>query len=237
MSSSSSNSNSSNGNSPPLTMALPKGRLTEQVLEHLQSCGFRFSISRRSLTVTDDTGRLKLILVKNSDLPVYVSHGIAGLGVCGTDVLYEAGSEFFELHTFEFGTTRMCLACLADHDPSSDRGELTVATKFTRFAHDFFHARGIPVQVIRLNGSVELAPVLGLAPYIVDLVETGSTLKANNLKVTEDLAEIRVKLVCNPAYYKVHHRRVADLLRQVAAPYPHDQITQTGDTTHDPRNG
>ncbi len=212
----------------PLTMALPKGRLMEQVLDHLQSCGFRFKISKRSLTATDDAGRLKLILVKNSDLPVYVAHGIAGLGVCGTDVLYEAGSEFFELHTFEFGATRMCLACRADHDPSGDRAQLAVATKFTRFAHDFFHARGIPVQVIRLNGSVELAPVLGLAPYIVDLVETGSTLKANNLKVTEDLAEIRVKLVCNPAYYKLHYRRVAELLQQ---------IIENGDTEHESNNG
>ena len=196
----------------PLTLALPKGRLTEHVLEYLGHRGFRFKVSRRNLTVTDSESRLKLVLVKNNDLPVYVMHGIAGLGISGTDMLYESGGEFYELHTFPFGATRMCLACRADHDPAEDYAQLTVATKFSRFTRDFFHARGIPVQVIRLNGSVELAPVLGLAPYIVDLVETGSTLRAHNLRVTEDLADIQVKLVCNPAYYKLNYRRVEELI-------------------------
>ncbi len=201
--------------SAPLTLALPKGRLMEQVLEHLRRCGFRFDISQRNLTATDAEGRLKLILVKNNDLPVYVAHGIAGLGVCGTDLVYESGAEFFELHTFGFGRTRMCLASRADHDPADDHTQITIATKFSRFTHDFFHARGLPVQVIRLNGSVELAPVLGLAPYIVDLVETGSTLKANNLKVTQELAEIEVKLVCNRAYYKLQFRRIEELVETI----------------------
>ncbi len=209
--------------SEPLTLALPKGRLMEQVLQFFEQFGFYFRISRRSLTTTDSQGRLKLILVKNTDLPVYVSHGIAGLGICGTDVLYESSAEFFELHTFAFGSTRMCLACRADHEPGADRRQLAVATKFSRFTHDFFHARGIPVQVIRLNGSVELAPVLGLAPYIVDLVETGTTLRANNLKITEDLAEIRVKLVCNPAYYKLHYRRVNELLGAIQGVSNHER--------------
>ena len=102
----------------------------------------------------------------------------------------------------------MCLCCREDYDPSMDQRQLTVATKFTRFARDYFHGQGIPVEIIRLGGSVELAPVLGLAPYIVDLVETGSTLRANKLKVTKTLSEIQVRLICNPAYYKLHFDRI-----------------------------
>ncbi len=192
----------------PLTMAVPKGRLLDQTIEFFESCGLSFSFEKRSLVAHETSGLLKLILVKNSDLPVYVKHGIAGMGISGEDTLYESGTEFYQLYTFNFGATHMCLCCREDYDPSMDQRQLAVATKFTRFARDYFHGQGIPVEIIRLGGSVELAPVLGLAPYIVDLVETGSTLRANKLKVTKTLAEIQVRLICNPAYYKLHFDRI-----------------------------
>lgn len=199
----------------PIPIALPKGRLFDEVQEYFTAAGIRFDFEKRKLVTYDEAGTAKLILVKNSDLPVYVNHGIAGLGICGDDVMYESGYDFFRLHTFPFGETRMCLATRNDFDPESDSGRLTVATKFTRFARDYFHERGIPVEVIRLNGSVELAPVLGLAPYIVDLVETGSTLKANNLVVRRELQRIRVHLVANPAFYKFHYDRVNRLVERL----------------------
>ncbi|MCA1754876.1 MAG: ATP phosphoribosyltransferase [Spirochaeta sp.] len=192
----------------PLTIAVPKGRLLDQTIEFFESCGLRFLFEKRSLVAHEANGLLKLILVKNSDLPVYVKHGIAGMGISGEDTLYESGAEFYHLHTFNFGSTKMCLCSREDYDPSMDQRQLSVATKFTRFARDYFHGQGIPVEIIRLGGSVELAPVLGLAPYIVDLVETGDTLRANKLKVTKTLAEIRVRLICNPAYYKLHYERI-----------------------------
>jgi ATP phosphoribosyltransferase len=102
----------------------------------------------------------------------------------------------------------MCLAGKRGCSPRGDEKSLTVATKFTRFTRDFYHTQGKAVQIIKLNGSVELAPVLGLAPYIVDLVETGSTLTANDLEVFETLKEIKVHLVANPAYYKLHYDRI-----------------------------
>ncbi len=199
----------------PLTIALPKGRLHDQIRELFARCGLAFKFESRKLVAEDREGSVRLMLVKNSDVPVYVNHGIAGLGVCGDDVLYESGFDYFRLLTFPFGGTRMCLAGRRDHDPQQDHGRLKVATKFTRFAHDFFHQRGIPVEVIKLGGSVELAPLLGLAPYIVDLVETGSTLTANDLVVNEELTQIQVHLISNPAYYKFHYAQVNALVRRL----------------------
>ncbi len=198
--------------SEPLTLALPKGRLQEQCEQYLAERGFRIFFERRRLVATDETGTIRIMLVKNSDLPTYVHHGIAGLGVCGTDVIYESGFSFFTLMEMPFGSTRMCLAAARGFDPATCVGRLRVATKFTRFARDYFQRNGIAAEVIRLGGSVELAPVLGLAPYIVDLVETGSTLQAHDLEVVEELAQVRVVLVANPAYYKFHYRNIDSLV-------------------------
>jgi ATP phosphoribosyltransferase len=196
----------------PLSLALPKGRLFERTLEHFAERGLRVPPAGRELIAADERGMLRIFIVKNSDLPVYVSHGIAGLGICGSDVLYEAGGVFFDLLEFSFGATRMCLAAREDHEHDAAPRRLKVATKFPVFTRDFFNSRGIPVEIIKLHGSVELAPVLGLAPYIVDLVETGSTLKANGLKIVEELENTKVKLIANPAYYKVHYKKVNDFV-------------------------
>lgn len=198
--------------SEPLTLALPKGRLQEQSEEYLAARGFRIEFESRKLVATDESGSIRIMLVKNSDLPTYVHHGIAGLGICGTDVIYESGYDFFRLMEMPFGSTRMCLAAPEGFDPAEYNGRLRVATKFTRFARDYFAKSGISAEVIRLGGSVELAPVLGLAPYIVDLVETGSTLRAHNLAVVEELERITVALIANPAYYKFHYRSVDALV-------------------------
>jgi ATP phosphoribosyltransferase len=210
---------------PRLSFALPKGRLEEQVQEHFKAKGIEFSFKDRKLVARDEQGIFEFMLVKNVDLPTYVHHGIAGLGVCGEDVLYESGYDFMKLAPMPFGGTRICLAArnevadaiLAHHDwkEAIRDGGLRVASKFTRFTRDYFHGLGIPVDLVKLNGSVELAPVLGLAPFIVDLVETGSTLKANNLKVVQALAEITVHLVANPAYYKFHYRRIDEVLARI----------------------
>lgn len=193
----------------PITIALPKGRLFDKTRELLTACDYHLELGERQLVAREQNDSLQAILVKNSDLPTYVYHGIAGLGICGTDVIYESGYEFYELLTLPFGKTKICIAGRKDQsDDHRTASSLTVASKFTRFTHDVFHGRGIPVSVIRLNGSVELAPVLGLAPYIVDLVETGSTLKAHDLEVKEVLGETEVKLVANMAYYKYHYREI-----------------------------
>lgn len=195
----------------PLTIALPKGRLFDQSRELFAEKGIAIDFDKRKLVARDEGESLEFFLVKNSDLPTYVKHGIAGIGVCGGDVLYESGTRFVNLGTLPFGSTRMCLAAKRGFTGSTDR-VMKVATKFTRFTKDYFHGRGIPIQIIKLNGSVELAPILGLAPYIVDLVETGTTLEANDLEVLEELESIQVHLIANPAYYKLHYERVNALV-------------------------
>ena len=198
--------------SDKLTIALPKGRLQDRIESFLGSAGMAISFDDRKLVANDASNTLKAMLVKNSDLPTYVHHGIAGLGICGTDGIYESGYPFFELMEMPFGATRMCLAARADRVDESSRGVVRVATKFTRFAQEYFMSRGVAAEVIRLGGSVELAPVLGLAPYIVDLVETGETLRANGLEVVEELTRVRVVLIANPAYYKFHYRSIDQLV-------------------------
>lgn len=192
----------------PLLFALPKGRLMEQSKELFKSMGIDFAFNDRKLVADDKSGNFRFFLVKNSDLPTYVNHGIAGLGVCGSDVIYESGKDFYKLHTFSYGGTKMCLAGLKGSHNFGNDATLKISTKFTRFTRDFYHKKNTPVEVIKLNGSVELGPVLGLSPYIVDLVETGDTIRANNLEVIMELEDIKVYLIANPAYYKLNYKRI-----------------------------
>lgn len=201
----------------PLTIALPKGRLFEQVQEHFHQKGINFAFEKRKLVAYDNRGLLKIFLVKNSDLPAYVAHGIAGLGICGEDVVYETKYSFYNVLPFRFGGTKLCMAAMKGYKNESKDNHMTIATSFTDYTRDYFHKKGIPVKIIKLNGSVELAPVLGLAPYIVDLVETGSTLKANKLEVIRTLTDIKVNMIANRAYYKFHYEainKLADMLRE-----------------------
>lgn len=196
----------------PITIALPKGRLLDQVQELFTERGFPFSFKDRKLIASDPENRFEFLAVKNSDLPTYITHGIAGIGVCGSDVIYESGFHFYELLSFPFGGTKMCLAAKKETPLPPEGKKITIATKFTKFAREYYHSIATPVEIIKLNGSVELAPVLGLTDYIVDLVETGSTLKANNLEVLQTLENIEVKLIANPAYYKIHYREINKLI-------------------------
>jgi ATP phosphoribosyltransferase len=195
-----------------LSLALPKGRLLDDISNFFEQKELSFSFEDRKLISYDKSGSLKIFLVKNSDLPTYVNHGIAGLGICGSDVLYESGYKFFNLMTFDFGGTSMCIAGKKDYKPDGEERRISVATKFTKFTSDYFHKKGIPVEIVKLNGSVELAPVLGLTPYIVDLVETGNTLRANNLEVLGKLGDIKVHLIANPAYYKLHYKSIKNIV-------------------------
>lgn len=201
----------------PLRIALPKGRLTDILLELFENAGYAFSFRGRELLARDATGSNELILVKNTDLTTYVSHGIAGLGICGEDVLYESGLDFTCLLTFPFGGTKMCIAGRREIPvPDFDKmTSISVATKFVRFSRDFFHDMGIAAEIIKLNGSVELASVLGMTDYIVDLVETGNTLKENNLEIKAVLKKINVHFIANPSYYKVHYDRINSITRAV----------------------
>ncbi len=197
----------------PLTIAIPKGRLLNSVTEHMRARGMNIEFGSRELSAIDSSGRLEAYIVKNHDLPTYVHHGIAGLGIAGDDTLRESGLSFTQLLTLPFGATRLCIAAPEGTPPPRHSGQpITVATSYVRMTREWFNRQHLPVKIIRLNGSVELAPALGLAPYIADLVETGSTLKANGLEVVAEMSRIEVKLVANPAYFKLHYRQTGKLV-------------------------
>lgn len=198
--------------SRPLTIAIPKGRLFDTVMEHLSSRDMEINFGNRQLSAVDSTGRIEVYKVKNHDLPAYVHHGIAGLGICGDDTVAESGLSFTRIISLPFGGTSLCVAAPEGSTPPEQlRKPVTIATSYVRMARDWFHKRGIPVKIIKLAGSVELAPALGLAPYIVDLVETGGTLKANGLEVVTHMCDIKVRLIANTAYFKLHYREIGEL--------------------------
>ena len=202
-----------------LTLAISKGRLQAEALDLLQRAGLRFSgdsFSTRRLAVEDDSGQYRLIFVKPADVPVYVEHGIADCGIVGRDVLLESEPDLLQPVDLDIGTCRIVVA--ARSDTILNRfGIMRVATKYPRLAAKHFGARGVAVDLIELSGSVELAPVLGLADCIVDLVETGRTLKENGLSIVEVITESSGRLVVNRASYQLKAEEIGQLIRSIDA--------------------
>ncbi|HEX8632880.1 MAG TPA: ATP phosphoribosyltransferase [Pyrinomonadaceae bacterium] len=198
-----------------LTIALAKGRMLDEALSRLARAGVRVShsaLGSRRLAIEDESGAHRLIFVKPSDVPVYVEHGIADCGVVGRDVLLESDADLLQPLDLRMGHCRIAVAACADEYPAAATGALRVATKYPRIAAAHFGARGVPVEIIRLSGSVELAPVLGLADCIVDLVETGRTLVENGLEVVEVITESTARLVVNRASYQLKAAAVSRLI-------------------------
>src|ERR1700694_5475102 len=202
-----------------LTIAVAKGRLQAGTLDLLAKsrlCETRDALSSRRLAIEDESGRFRFIFVKPMDVPVYVAHGIADCGVVGRDVLMESEADLLHPLTLGIGRCRIVVAAPAGI-PGNGYGMLRVATKYPRIAAAYFGARGQPVEIIELSGSVELAPVLGLADCIVDLVETGRTLHDNGLSIVEVIAESTGRLVVNRASYQLKAKAVGTLIAALEA--------------------
>lgn len=202
-----------------LTIAIAKGRLQTEALALLAAAGFSVpdEVSSRRLAVEEQSGRCRFIFVKPLDVPVYVEHGIADCGIVGRDVLLEAEPDLLQPLTLAIGACRIAVA--APKALQNGHGMLRVATKYPRIAAKHFGALGQPVEVIELAGSVELAPGLGLADCIVDLVETGRTLRENGLQIIDIIAESSARLVVNRASYQLKPKalgRLIDALKQTA---------------------
>ncbi len=198
-----------------LNIAIPKGRLTEKIFSLFEQHGMNVPDVNRSLVIALPSFHLNILLVKNTDLTTYVSNGIASLGIVGSDLLFESNESFYSLATFPFGKTRICLIAKKETVPIDEVTRSTIATKYQNFAHRFVLERNLKVKVIPLHGSLELAPLLGLAPYIIDLVETGQTIQENGLVVQEVLGSTDVKLIANPALYKYYHKEIAVFMRRL----------------------
>jgi ATP phosphoribosyltransferase len=203
-----------------ITIAIAKGRMQDDALSLLARAGIRLSaeqINSRRLALEDETGDYRFIFVKPADVPVYVEHGIADCGVVGRDVLLESEADL--LLPLDLGIAR-CRIVVAAADPevmTRALGMLRVATKYSQIAAAHFGARGMPVEIIRLSGSVELAPALGLSDLIVDLVETGRTLRENGLTVVDEITESTGRLVVNRASYQLKAEAVARLVNALRA--------------------
>ena len=199
-----------------ITIAIAKGRLQESALALLARAGIRVSedgLNSRRLALTDETGRYRFIFVKPADVPVYVEHGIADCGVVGRDVLLETRADLLLPLDLGIGRCRIVVAATDADAMTKVQGMMRVATKYSQIASSHFGARGIPVEIIELSGSVELAPALGLADMIVDLVETGRTLRENGLTVVDEIAESTGRLVVNRASYQLKAEEVGRLVR------------------------
>lgn len=204
-----------------LTVALAKGRLFDSSLELFARLGYRLhtrELASRKLVVMERRRRLRFLFVKPADVPVYVEYGIADLGIVGRDVLWEASPDVHQPLDLRFGYCRIVVAGLKELSAKNHNGEvstLRVATKYPRIATEYFLKRGMPTEMITLSGSIELAPGLGLADCIVDLVQTGLTLKQNGLKILEVIGESTARLVVNRASYQLRRQTISDLLHRM----------------------
>ena len=198
----------------PITIALSKGRIFKQSLPLLAHAGIApldDPETSRKLILDTNHPQVKLVIIRATDVPTYVQYGAADLGVAGKDVLMEHGSGgLYEPLDLQIARCRMMTAGFAG--AQSRPGRLRVATKYTKSAQRFFAAQGKQVEIIKLYGSMELAPIVGLADLIVDLVESGNTLKANGLVPLEHIADISSRLVVNKASWKMKHNTVMQLM-------------------------
>ena len=200
-----------------LTIALPKGKLFDKAANLLKKVGFEaegLSENSRKLVIANEVLAIRFIITKTVDLPTYVEYGAADIGIIGKDILAEEHKDVYELLDLGFGRCRLMMAVpeALQREKLSDYAHLRVATKFPHLAEQFFHRQGIQVEIIKLNGSIELAPMVGLSDLIVDLVETGRTLKENKLVEIVTIQQSTARFIANRASYKMKYDRISRLV-------------------------
>ena len=203
-----------------LTIALSKGRLADQTLDLMEKAGYDVTAAReksRKLILEDQDAGLRFILAKPSDVPTYVEYGAADIGVVGKDTLLEEGRQLYEVLDLGFGRCRMCVCGPASAKKYLDSGEMIrVATKYPAITKDYFlNKKHQTVEIIKLNGSIELAPIVGLSEVIVDIVETGSTLKANGLEVLDEVIPLSARMVVNQVSMKMENERISEIITRL----------------------
>ena len=200
-----------------LNIALPKGRLGEKVYAMFEAAGFEcpsIKENNRKLIFENTEKQVRYFWVKPSDVAIYVERGAADIGVAGKDILLEYEPDVYELLDLNLGKCRMAVAAPAAFRDNENR-TLKVATKFTNIAANYYSSIGRQIDIIKLNGSIELAPILGLSDVIVDIVETGTTLKENNLEVKQTILPISARLISNKASFQFKGAQIETLLREV----------------------
>ena len=200
-----------------LTIALSKGRILDQTLPLLEKAGISIAKSElesRKLILDTNLSDVKVIVIRASDVPVFVQHGAADFGIAGKDVLLEHGANgIFELLDLGISKCRLMVASKKDQD--LNKSTLKVATKYVKSAKEYFYKQGKQVEVIKLYGAMELAPIVGLSDCIVDLVDTGNTLEANNLVPLELIQEISSRLIVNSAAFNTKHKEINQWIQKI----------------------
>ena len=196
-----------------INIALAKGRLREKTYSMMAAAGFDCPAileKNRKLTFENPEKGVRYFWVKPSDVAIYVERGAADIGVCGKDILLEYEPDIYELLDLGIGKCRMCVAGPADFYDNEER-TLRVATKFSNVASKYYESIGRDIDIIKLNGSIEIAPLLGLSDVIFDIVETGNTLRENNLSVLQDVVPVSARLICNKVSYQFKHDEIIRL--------------------------
>src|ERR1700694_5047183 len=205
----------------PLTLALPKGRLLSPALQLLSAMGIRgLEADTRRLLLTDASRDLRFIFLKPADIPTYVEYGAADLGIVGKDILLEQQPDVYEPVDLGFGFCRLVIAEpreLWERDDPAKWSWVRVATKYPRLTEEYFSERGIQVEMVKLDGSIELAPLVGLAERIVDLVQSGETLRAHGPVAVAEIARSTARLIVNRASMKTEYAAVTKLVQDLRA--------------------
>lgn len=204
-----------------LTFALGKGRLARQTLELFEKIGITCEEMKdkdsRKLIFTNEELKLRFFLAKGPDVPTYVEYGAADIGIVGEDTILEEGRKVHEVLDLGYGKCRMCVCGYESAKPLLKHHEIIrVATKYPNIAKDYFYnKKHQTVEIIKLNGSIELAPIVGLSEVIVDIVETGSTLRENGLEVLEEVCPLSARMIVNPVSMRMESDRIKDLLKKL----------------------
>ncbi|WP_301843516.1 ATP phosphoribosyltransferase [uncultured Ruminococcus sp.] len=202
----------------PLRIALTKGRLEKDTVGLLEKLGYDCTAVRekgRRLILPIPDANLEVVLAKANDVITYVEHGVCDMGVVGKDTIIEMQGKFFELVDLGFGRCKFALATKKGSDFYSGFGVKCIATKYPNVARRFFESKGMDVDIVKIEGSVELAPLLGLADGIVDIVETGVTLRENGLEVVEDVVPISARLIANTVSLKLRQSEIEALIQKI----------------------
>ena len=202
----------------PIRIALTKGRLEKDTIKLFEKLGFdceQLHNKGRKLILQIHDANLEIVLAKAADVITYIEHGVCDMGVVGKDTILEYGGTFFEVADLGFGRCKFALAGKKGEDFYAGYAEKTIATKYPNVTHQFFESKGMDVKIVKIEGSVELAPLLGLSDAIVDIVETGSTLKENGLEVYEDVTAISARLIVNTVSLKLRKAEIETVINYI----------------------
>lgn len=201
-----------------LSIALTKGRLEKQSVAIFEKCGYGIDCLKnkgRALVFKDSIKENEYFLVKAMDCVTYVEHGVADVGIVGRDTLLESSGNYYEVMDLEIGKCGFIMASLPDKNPFKKMGHIKIGTKYPSVAREYFKSKGMDVEIIKIEGSVELAPILGLCDAIVDIMETGTTLKENGLVVFDRICDISARVIVNKASFKLKRNEIMDLLEDL----------------------